>query len=553
MRICSRVIGCLVVVFFATSCSKSQSSSLESTALAAANTTADSSDANTFRVDICAEIPTFDPVMAEDWYTYRVINDLYAGLVDFDQANRPIPGMAGSWEISSDGLTYTFHLRPDLKFSNGAPITASDFVYSWQRLVDPATGSAYAFLLKDVVNAPEIIDGKSVPGNLGVSAPDDKTFIVKLIHPTNAFLSYITTPNVFVVSKAIVEKYGESWTQPQNIVTSGAYVLKEHVMNGYILASKNPNYYAANDVKIANVKYFPFVDGNASISNYKTGALDATCQTVPIDQYKKLSVDYPKELHTFKWERIEFLNLNMQSAKYAKNPKLRQALTLAIDRTNLAELVLGAGQTPLYSIVTPTIENGKYADIHYAWSDWPRDKQIALARELYKEAGYSKEHPLTVNLKYQTNDLNKKVMVAVMSMWQDVLGVKVNLVNEELKVLTPDLRSGNYDIAQGRWGADYNSVTTYTPLFICNNGNNRSHYCNPLYDELIAKAEATADLKQQEKLYKQALQLVLNDYPIIPLFEPTHQRLVNLRVKGYNIDSNYLDNVQTKWFSFGNN
>jgi len=256
----SRIVGCLVAVFFIASCSKSQSSNAEPTNTAAANTQVGSTDANTFRVDICAEIPTFDPVMAEDWYTYRVINDLYAGLVDFDQANRPIPGMAGSWEISSDGLTYTFHLRPNLKFSNGTPITASDFVYSWQRLVNPATGSAYAFLLKDVVNAPEIIDGKSAASNLGVSAPDDKTFIVKLIHPTNAFLSYITTPNVFVVSKAVIEKYGESWTQPQNIVTSGAYILKEHVMNGYILATKNPEYYAANDVKIANVKYFPFVE-----------------------------------------------------------------------------------------------------------------------------------------------------------------------------------------------------------------------------------------------------------------------------------------------------
>ena len=131
MRTYSRIIGCLVAAFFAASCSKSQSSSVESTTLPATSAAVDNSDANTFRVDICAEIPTFDPVMAEDWYTYRVINDLYAGLVDFDQANRPIPGMAGSWEISSDGLTYTFHLRPDLKFSNGTPITASDFVYSW--------------------------------------------------------------------------------------------------------------------------------------------------------------------------------------------------------------------------------------------------------------------------------------------------------------------------------------------------------------------------------------------------------------------------------------
>ena len=140
-----------------------------------------------------------------------------------------------------------------------------------------------------------------------------------------------------------------------------------------------------------------------------------------------------------------------------------------------------------------------------------------------------------------------------MAMWQDTLGVKVNLVNEELKVLFPDLKSANYEVAQGRWGADYNSVTTYTPLFVCNNGNNYAHYCNKKYDAIINQAEATADPVTQEQLYKQALQIVLDDYTIIPLFEPTHQRLVNPRVKGYAIDSNYLDNVQSKWFTLQGN
>ena len=503
---------------------------------------------NTLRVDIGSEIPTFDPALAEDGYTYRVINDLFAGLLDFDQANRPIPGMASSWEISPDGLNYTFHLRPSLKFSDGSPITANDFVFSWQRLVNPKTGSSYAFLLKDVVNGADIIAGKKNASSLGVTAMNDSTFVVKLAHPSNAFLSYITVPNVFVVSQAALTKYAESWTNPQNIVTSGAYILKEHVLNGYILVSKNPNYYAESGVTIGNVKYFPFVDTNSSLANYKTGALDTTWQNVPVDQYQALKKQYPDELHTFKWERTEYLNINMTLPKYAKNPKLREALALAIDRKSLTELVLGSGQTPLYSIVTPTIENGKYADIHYSWSDLSRDKQIALAKQLYKEAGYGPNNPLTITIKHQNNDLYKKVMVAIMSMWQDTLGVKVTLISEERKVLNNDWRTANFDMAQGGWGADYNSVTTYTPLFICNNGNNRSHYCNPKYDALIAKAEATANPQLQEQLYKQALALVLNDYPIIPLFQPTHQRLVTPRIKGYDIDSNYLDNVQTKWF-----
>lgn len=504
---------------------------------------------NTLRVDVGTELPTFDPVLAEDGNTYRVINDLFAGLVDFDQANRPIPGMAKNWEISSDGKIYTFHLRDNLKFSDGSPITADDFVFSWRRLVDPKTGSSYAFLLKDVLNGQKIIDGKEKPERLGVIALDPKTVVVHLEHPTNAFLSYITTPNVFVVPRKVVEKYGQDWTKPENMVTSGAYILKEHVVNGYILATKNPNYYEESTVKIANVKYFPFTDTNASLSNFKTGALDTTWQNVPIDQYQQLKKQFPEELHTFKWERMDYLNLNFQLPKFANNLKLRQALAMAINREDLTEKILGAGQSPLYSVVTPTIENGKYISLNYSWSKLPRDKQIQMAKELYKEAGYGQNNPLTITIKYQTNDLYKKVMISVMSMWQETLGVKVKLVNEEMKVLFPELKNGNYEVAQGRWGADYNSVTTYTPLFICNNGNNRSHYCNKEYDTIITQAEATSNPDQQEKLYKQALQIAMNDYAIIPLYEPTHQRLVTKRVKGYDIDSNYLDNVQTKWMT----
>lgn len=509
----------------------------------------DKSPNDVLRVDVGTEIPTFDPVLAEDGYTYRVINDLFAGLVDFDQANRPISGMASHWDISVDGLTYTFHLRDGLKFSDGSPIKASDFVFSWKRLVDPKTGSSYAFLLKDIDGANAITDGKASIDTLGVSAPDDKTFVVKLSHPTNAFLNYITTPDAFVVSEAAVKKYGNDWTKPQNIVTSGAYLLKEHVVNGYILAEKNPLYYQADMVKIPSVKYFPFVDANASISNYKTGALDTTWQNVPIDQYQSLKKQYPNELHTFPWERVEFLNLNMKLPKYANNAKLRQALAMAIDRETLAEVVLSAGQTPLYGVVTPTIENGKYKDIRYSWSTLPQSQKLAKAKELYKEAGFSASKPLEITLKYQTNDLYKKVMIAIASMWQNNLGIKVTLVNEERKVLSQDWKNANYDIAQGTWGADYNSVTTYIPMFICNNGNNRSHYCNPKYDALVAQAEATSDPAKQEKLYKEALNIVMSDMPIIPLYEPTHQRLVSTRVNGYDIDTNYLDNVQSKWFT----
>ena len=512
------------------------------------NKTSTTPTQDTLRVDVGSEIPTFDPALAEDGYTFRVIADLFAGLVDFDQANRPISGMA-TWDISADGLTYTFHLKPDLKFSDGSSITASDFVYSWQRLVNPKTGSAYDFLLKDIVNADEIIAGKLPASKLAVEAADANTFVVHLAHPTNAFLSYITTPDVFVVPQKVIEKFGESWTLPQNIVTSGAYNLKEHVVNGYILVEKNPLYYQESQVTIKYVKYFPFVDINASVANYKTGALDTTWQAVPVDQYETLKKQYPEQLHSFPWERVEFININMTLPKYANNPKLRQALSMAIDRNILSKVILAGGQTPLNGIVTPTIENGKYKDIQYPWTTLSDNERISEAKKLYNEAGYSLSNPLTVTLKYQTNDLYKKVMLSVAAMWTSELGIKVNMVNEERKALSQDWKNGNYDIAQGTWGADYNSITTYTPQFLCNNGNNRSHYCNASYDALIHQAEATIDPIKQEQLYKQALGLVMQDYPIIPLYQPTHQRLVTPRLHGYDIETNYLDNVQTKWFN----
>lgn len=511
------------------------------------NSTKPKTSNNTLYVDIVNEPGSIDPALAEDWSSYRVVNDLFAGLVDFDQTNKPIPGMASTWDISPDGKIYTFHLRNNLKFSDGTPITANDFVYSWQRLVNPATTSPYNFILKDVVNANEIMQGKLPITALGVTAPSPDTFIVSLIHPSHAFLSYITLPNTFVVPKHIIQKFGKTWTEPKHIVVSGAYLLKERVLNGHITTEKNPNYYDANNVEIAQVKYFPYTDTNTSIANYKTGSLDTTGQTVPIDQYQKLKTQYPIELHTVPWERIDFLNFNMDLPKYAKNLNLRKALSMAIDREIISKQVLNAGQEPLYSIVSPTIENGEYADIKYDWSRLTRHTQILMAQKLYKEAGYDTKHPLTITLKYKTNDLYRKVATAIASMWKEILGVNVILQNQEWKPLLQSLHKGDYDIATGGWGADFNSITTYTPIYQCGNGNNNTHYCNPKYDSLINKAENTVDPVQQALVYKEAIQLMMNEYTTIPLFEPSHQRLINPRVQNYNMEQNYLDNVQSKW------
>ena len=502
---------------------------------------------NTLLVDVNAEPASLDPQKAENAQEFRVTNDLFAGLVDYDQTNKPIPGMASSWDISDDGKTYIFHLRPNLQFSDGTPITANDFVYTYERLVDPKTASAYNFLLSNVINAKAIMKGTKPINSLGVSAPDPQTFIVNLEHPMNEFLTYITANGVSVVPQKTIEQFGAAWTDPKNIVTSGAYTLKEHVVNGYIEAQKNINYYDANNVHINKVKYFPYTDTNVSLSNYKTGNLDTTWKNIPIDRFASIKDEYKNELHVIPSERSIHLSFNLKLPKYANNLQLRKALSMAVDRTVLTQEVLKSGQKPLYSIVTPTIENGKYADTKYEWESLPRDKQIAEAKKLFADAGYGPKHPLKVSISTYTNDQNKKICLAIAAMWKAVLGIDTTLDIKEVKSWISSGRRGEFDIRLSTWGADYDSVTTYTPLYQCSNGNNFSNYCSTEYESKINNAQNTIDATAQTNAYKSAIHTVLNDYPVVPLIEPAQQRLVKPRVHGY--QDNYLDNIQSKWMT----
>ncbi len=485
---------------------------------------------DTIRIDVGSEVPTLDPTLAEDTSSTRVMYDLFAGLVDFDQHNTVIPGMAERWEIAADGKTYTFHLRTGLRFSDGSPITAEDFVYTFRRLVDPQVASPYSMLISNIVNASAIMDGKARPDSLGVAAPDANTFVVKLVNVDSSFLKEITLPNVMVVPKNSIEKFHNKWTDPANMVTSGAYMLKEHVVNGYITAEKNPHFWNAADVHIPKIKYLPYEDKNATIPAYRSGGLDVTMQNVPIDQFSRLKQEYPEQLHVFLQEAVYYYDFSWNNPELAKNPKLRQALSMAIDREVLTKKVLRMGQMPLYSTVTATVEDGKFKDIGYDWASWPRDKQIAEAKKLYAEAGYGPNNPYHASFTYNSNDLHKKTALAITAMWKAVLGI-------------------DYQIARDGWVADYNTVTTYTNLYQCNNQQNNSHYCNPAFDKLVAEANVEKDTSKQTALYKQALQIPLNDYAVIPLFQYTIQVLVKPYISGYDPDVNHLYHTQTKWMS----
>ena len=550
-KIQKTILAALFATLCITACSK-KNSDTDASSTTSNSVTNDQLPADTLLVDVSGEVPSLDPSIAEDNIAARVILDLFGGLVDFDQTNKSIPGMASSWDISPDGKTYIFHLRDGLKFSDGTAITAKDFVYSWQRLVDPKIASTYNWLLDTVVNGKEIMASKLPINKLGVQAVDDKTLKVELVTADPAFIAKCAFPNLFVIPQHTIEKYGTKWTEPQNMVTSGAYTLKEHVVNGYILAEKNQNYYDAQNVAIAKVKYFPYVDTNASLASYKTGGLDMTFTNVPVDQYKQIKAEYPTQLNTVRWEAIGYYDFNMKLPEFRDNLKLRKALTMAIDRNVIANEVMAGGQTPLNSVLTPTIEQGKYANITYDWASWPRDKQIAEAKKLYQEAGYGATKPLKVTVIYNTNDINKKVALAVTNMWSQVLGVQSVAQNQEWKNFLQTRHKGDYQIARDGWVADYDSVTTYTALYLCNSGQNNSHYCNPEYDNIIAEASNTTDSVKQQELYQKALNIVLNDYAVIPIFQNAYQRLLKPRVKNLDLSKNYLDHSQSKWAKLTN-
>lgn len=521
-------------------------------------------------VDLGSDPSTIDPQKAEDLQSSRVSNDLFEGLTVLNQDNNIVPGLAEKWSISPDGKTYIFNLRNGLKFSDGSPITADDVVFTFQRLVNKNTASAYSNVAENIINAKEITKGALDPDKLGVSALDSKTVQIKLNKPDQSFINITSLWSLGVVSKANIQKYGDKWLEPKNIVTSGAYKLDERVIKGYILESKNPYYYDTANIAVEQVKFLPIEDANSALNQYKTGDLDIT-STVPVDQYNNIKNAMGSQLHTVLYEGIYYYMFNMSLDKYKNNPKLRQALSMAVDRNTLTKVVLGHGEKPLYSFATTTIEGGRFANLDYDWSlpsqadkikyakglddSNPQSqlKRIAIAKQLFKDAGYDESHPLTIDISYNTNDVNKKVGLAIASMWKDVFGEKSIILttsNKEYKTFLQSMHTGNYDISRRAWIVDYDNVDSYTSLYECNNTHNFGKYCNLYYDNLIKEAGQTSDSEKRITLIRQALQIAQDDYAIIPLYQYTYSRLIKPSVGGYAPENNHLDNVYSKWYKF---
>ncbi|WP_373795916.1 ABC transporter substrate-binding protein [Neisseria dentiae] len=499
------------------------------------NTAASAPAADTVTRNNVTEPQSLDPHQITGVPEINVVRDLLEGLVETDGKGAVIPAAAESWE-SGDNKVWTFKLREGLKWSNGEPLTAEDFVYSWRRLVDPKTASQYATYLQaaKIENIDEILKGEKSPDTLGVKAIDPQTLQITLTAAVPYFPQMLYHAATKPVHRATVEKHGVKWTQPENFVGNGPYVMKNWVVNERIELEKNPQYRDAANVKINKVVFLPIGSQTDDVARYEAGEVDIT-DALPPEMYAKLQEKYPQELKRSPYLCTYYFEINNQKAPF-DDVRVRKALSLALDRETIAAKVLGRGEEPAYNLTR--VGTAGFVPYVPEWSKLDQAARVAEAKKLLAEAGYSESKPLTFSFLYNTSEQHKKIAVAAASMWQQALGfVKVNLENQEWKTYLDSRRNGNYQIARASWCGDYNEPSTFLNTLQSANSSNRAFYKNADYDALLAKTlQADIDDKERTRLYTQAEAQIDKDSAVIPVYGYVNSRLVKPRIGGYSTE-----------------
>ena len=484
-----------------------------------------------FRRSNGAEPKSIDPQLASENAGSNVIYDTFEGLTSNDAAGKLIPGVAEKWEISEDGKTYTFHLRDNAKWSDDTPVTAGDFVYAWRRAVNPATGSEYAFILYPVKNAEAIAGGteKNIE-TLGIKAIDDRTLQVELNSPTPYFLDLLTHYTSYPVPQKTVEQYGDKWTQPGNIVSNGAYHLSKWKAQSDIIAEKSPTYWNKDQVSIDKVIYYPTESTATAFARYRAGEVDYV-ESLTSEDLETARKQFADQLHIDPYLGIYWIGFNTGKPPLKDNVKLREALSIAIDRQTIIDKITKAGQIPAYGLVPPSTKNSDPYQPENGKLD--RKAQIERAKALYAEAGYSKYKPLKISLTYNTSEAHKKIMVAIAAMWKQVLGVETELVNQEWKVMLSNFTQGNIEAYRYGWIGDYNDPYTFLEVFQKSSAMNYSKFSSDAYDAKLKEASQTQDLAARAKLLQEAEKMVVDDYAFAPLYYYVTVRLLKPQFKGY--------------------
>lgn len=503
-----------------------------------------SAHAATLNIHNGGDPTSLDPQKISGDWENRIDGDIFEGLVTEDPKDNPIPGQAASWTVSPDQKVYTFKLRDGIKWSDGQPVTAQDFVFAFQRLMDPKTAAQYAYLQYTIKNAEKINKGEIKDlTQLGVKAIDDKTLEITLENPTPYFLNALMHYTAYPLPKHVVEAKGDQWVKIGNIVTNGPYKPTEWVPGSHVSMVKSDQYYDAKDVKIDNVNYYTLEDQAAALKRYRAGEFDILT-SFPADQYDWIQKNLPGQAHVVPFLGTYYYVMNATKPPF-NDKRVRQALSMAVNREVIGPKILGTGELPMYSWVPPGTAN--YGEPAYvSWKDEPYKQKVEEAKKLLKEAGFGPDHPLKAQLRYNTNDNHKRIAVAIAAMWKP-LGVDIELYNTETKVHYDEMQRGEVQIGRAGWLADYNDPINFLNLLSTGVEMNYGRWSNKDYDALIKQGNEEIDLKKRAEIYKKAEQLALDDSAAIPIYYYVSQNIVAPKVQGF------VDNIQdihrTRWLS----
>lgn len=524
-------------------------------------TEADKNNASTdggfnIAVNIASEPQTIDPALNSSVDGAMMTLHMFEGLMKWEDTKEEVKGSDGTATAAkvtygqaesydkkenSDGtVTYTFKLRDDIKWCDGQPVTAGDFEYAWKRLVDPKTAADYNYMLDCVVNANEIMAGEKDPSELAAKALDDKTFEVTLVNDLSYFDELCAFPAMLPVRKDAIEKGKDKWTfDTATYLTNGAYKMKEWTHNSQIVMEKNENYYDYANLGPDTITFKLMDDANAMLSGYKSGELDYI-QNVPQAEIANLIAS--GEMKIVDYIGTYYVCFQTQKAPF-DNPLVREAFTLAIDRTYIVNKVTQSGQVEAGGFVPAGVYDAKGTEgddfrtvggDYYKPTDADYEANCKKARELMKEAGYpdGKGFPVVEYL-YNTDDNHKAVAEALQFMWEKELGVKVTLNNQEWAAFLQTRKDGDYSIARNGWIADYNDPISFLDMWLTGGGNNDAQYANADYDALIKKAKVTTDAEERMKLLHQAEdKLIGEDHVLSPLYFYTEKYMLKDGIKG---------------------
>lgn len=493
------------------------------------------------------EPESIDPAVATGAPDATIIIQMFEGLMarQSDWATLK-PGMAESYSISKDLKTYTFKLRRGLKWSDGSPLTAKDFEYSWLRLMRPATGAQYSFwLVNNVVGGREYAAKPTAEtaAKVGIKAKDDLTFVVTLDKPVSYFLQLTSEPALAPVKAEVVEKYGTTWTRPEHIVTNGPYKLVEWKVQDRIVMEKNPNFFDAASVKLKRIVALPIEDRQTGMNLYQQGKLDwSGTNGVPNSLVPSLRKE--PSFRVFPGFITYFYRINTTRPPL-NDIRVRQALALAIDRKQLTEKVTAGGEIPV-SYFVPTNTGTYKSPQGLATGDYKSDAD--RARKLLAEAGFPGGKGFRkINILYNTDQNHKKIAQAVSQMWKKELGITAEPFNQEWKVYLKSQEAKDYDVSRSGWQGDYPDPATFLENFLSDSGNNMTGWANKEFDKIFAESNAMPYGADRNKHMAKAEEILLNEAPIAPIYVYTNFGFLRPEVVGF--DTNLIDRPYFKYFS----